>query len=103
AAPPSASVAAPGAPGDGSAPGASAEPVARATAPGDVAAGPSHPPAGRLPEGVAPVAYDLTLELDPDQASFAGRVAITIAAAPGTTRLWLHAVDLQIARMVLRA
>ena len=49
-------------------------------------------PARGSPSGVAPTAYDLTLELDPDQASFTGRVAITIAvAAPGTARLWLHA------------
>jgi alanyl aminopeptidase len=70
---------------------------------GGAAAGAGAPPAGRLPEGIGPLAYDLTLELDPDHASFTGRVEITIAATPGTTRLWLHAVDLQIARMVLRA
>jgi alanyl aminopeptidase len=53
---------------------------------------------------VAPSAYDLTLELAPDRASFTGRVAITIAVtAPATTRLWLHAVDLDISRAVLRA
>jgi cytosol alanyl aminopeptidase len=61
-------------------------------------------PGARLPDGVAPLAYDLTLELDPDRGSFTGRVAITIAvAAPGTTRLWLHAVDLDLSRAVLRA
>src|SRR6185436_13166982 len=36
-------------------------------------------PGARLPDGVAPVAYDLTLEIDPERASFTGRVAITIA------------------------
>jgi len=56
-----------------------------------------------LPDGIAPIAYDLTLEVDPERATFAGHVAIAIAAAPGTTRLWLHAVDLDIARAVLRA
>jgi alanyl aminopeptidase len=55
-------------------------------------------PGPRLPDGIAPVAYDLTLELDPDREVFHGHVAITIAvAAPATTRLWLHAVDLEIA------
>ncbi|HMG23850.1 MAG TPA: hypothetical protein VK607_21095, partial [Kofleriaceae bacterium] len=29
-------------------------------------------PTLRLPDGVAPVAYDLTLELDPERASFTG-------------------------------
>jgi alanyl aminopeptidase len=60
-------------------------------------------PGARLPDGVAPLAYDLTLELDPERASFTGRVAITIAVTAPTARLWLHAVDLEIARAVLRA
>jgi alanyl aminopeptidase len=68
-------------------------------------AGPSTPagsaesaPGPRLPDGVAPVSYDLTLELDPARETFTGHVAIAIAvAAPGTARLWLHAVDLEIA------
>ncbi|HEX3478686.1 MAG TPA: M1 family aminopeptidase [Kofleriaceae bacterium] len=60
-------------------------------------------PGARLPDGVAPLAYDLTLELDPDRASFTGRVAITIAVAAPTAQLWLHAVDLEISRAVLRA
>ena len=68
-------------------------------APGDVAASPG----ARLPEGVAPIAYDLTLELDPERASFIGRVAIAIAVTAPTARLWLNAVDLEISRAVLRA
>jgi alanyl aminopeptidase len=56
-----------------------------------------------LPEGVAPLAYDLTLELDPERASFTGRVAIAIAVTVPTTRLWLNAVELDISRAVLRA
>jgi cytosol alanyl aminopeptidase len=57
----------------------------------------------RLPDGVAPVAYDLTLEIDPARASFTGRVAIDIAVAAPTAELWLHAVDLTITRAVLRS
>jgi alanyl aminopeptidase len=68
----------------------------RSTTPADA------PPGARLPDGVAPIAYDLTLELDPDRASFTGRVAITIQVTVPTTRLWLNAVDLDIARAVLR-
>ena len=72
---------------------AAAEPVAAAA-----------PPGPRLAAGVAPVAYDLTLELDPDRASFAGRIAISISiTGPRTTRLWLHAVDLDIASARLRS
>jgi peptidase M1-like protein/ERAP1-like protein len=88
-------------------------PVAPAMAMAPVTAGPATPiaPAGaiapapgpRLPEGVTPLAYDLTLELDPDRASFTGHVVITIAvAAPRTTQLWLHAVDLEITSAQLR-
>jgi alanyl aminopeptidase len=55
-------------------------------------------PGLRLADGVAPQSYDLTLELDPARDTFTGHVAIAIAvAAPGTARLWLHAVDLEIA------
>ena len=51
-----------------------------------------------------PIAYDLTLELDPDKPSFRGHVAIRMAVtAPGTTQLWLHAVDLEIAGAKLQA
>ncbi len=54
-------------------------------------------PGPRLPEGITPLAYDLTLELDPDRESFTGHVIITIAVtAPNTTQLWVHAVDLEI-------
>ena len=59
-------------------------------------------PGPRLGDGVAPVAYDLTLELDPEEPSFRGHVAITISVTgPATTRLWLHAVDLEIAGATL--
>jgi alanyl aminopeptidase len=62
------------------------------------------PPGLRLTDGVVPVAYDLTLELDPDRDTFTGHVAITIAVtAPGTSQLWLHAVDLDLARASLVA
>ena len=57
----------------------------------------------QLPDGVAPTAYDLTLELDPERTSFTGRVAIAIAVAAPTRVVWLHAVDLVISRAVVRA
>jgi len=73
---------------------------ASAAAPDPVADAP--PPGLRLPGGIAPLAYDLTLELDPERAVFTGRVAITIAISAPATRLWLHAVDVDIARAALR-
>jgi alanyl aminopeptidase len=51
---------------------------------------------GRLGDAVAPVAYDLTLEVDPARATFAGRVEIALTAAPGTRRIWLHADQLEL-------
>jgi alanyl aminopeptidase len=57
------------------------------------------PPGPRLDDRAAPVAYDLTLEIDPERATFTGRVAIAIdVAAPGTPVIWLHAVELDLAR-----
>jgi hypothetical protein len=68
---------------------------AERVASGDPAGAAASSPGPRLPDGVAPVSYDLTLELDPAREIFTGHVSIEIAvAAPGTTRLWLHAVDL---------
>src|SRR6185436_1190621 len=53
--------------------------------------------------GVAPVSYDLTLELDPERDSFTGHVAIAIEVTAPRTELWLHAVDLAISRARLRS
>ena len=66
-----------------------AEPVTAASvAPGLVA--------GRLPDGVVPLSYDLRLEVDPDRPTFRGHVAIRIRLAAPSDRIWLHAVDLDI-------
>ena len=60
-------------------------------------------PGPRLVDGVVPVSYDLTLELDPERGGFTGHVAIAIdVAAPGTTELWLHAAVLEISRAQLQ-
>ncbi|HVV81665.1 MAG TPA: M1 family metallopeptidase, partial [Kofleriaceae bacterium] len=62
-----------------------------------MARGPMVPPAGpRLPRDVAPVGYQLTLELDPAQPSFRGSVTIDVAFAAPTDRLWLDARGLEI-------
>jgi alanyl aminopeptidase len=90
-------------------------PAARAPAGGDKAGAqaaavegpppnvPIAPPGGRLASGIAPVSYDLKLELDPDRDAFAGRVEIAISVAPpGTARVWLHADQLELRRVTLR-
>ncbi len=56
----------------------------------------------RLADDVTPLAYDLTLDVDPARVTFTGRVAITIAVTtPGTRRLWLHAAALELTRATL--
>ena len=53
-------------------------------------------PTLRLAEGVAPLAYDLKLEIDPAKPEFRGEVAIRIRIDAPTAQLWLHAGDLAI-------
>jgi len=60
-------------------------------------------PGFRLPEGAAPLAYDLRLELDPERESFAGRVEIRVRLEAPAERVWLHAVDLEITDARFRA
>ncbi len=47
-------------------------------------------PQGRLPEGVRPLRYDLTLRVDPDRDTFSGRVAIDIELDAPQPELFLH-------------
>ncbi|MEO7093209.1 MAG: M1 family metallopeptidase, partial [Polyangiales bacterium] len=53
-------------------------------------------PTFRLPEGVAPLAYDLRLEIDPQKDAFSGAVEIRVQLAAATRTIWLHADDLAI-------
>ncbi|MBI3565705.1 MAG: ERAP1-like C-terminal domain-containing protein [Elusimicrobia bacterium] len=64
----------------------------RAAAPGV----PALPPSGRLPKGVAPRRYDLTLTLEPEAGTFRGRVAMTVSVAAPADRIVLNALDLAI-------
>ncbi|MFM9225406.1 MAG: M1 family metallopeptidase, partial [Actinomycetota bacterium] len=50
----------------------------------------------RLPRTVLPRRYELSLEPDLDAARFAGSVAITATAAPGTVEVALNANELEI-------
>ncbi|RMH39511.1 MAG: M1 family peptidase, partial [Deltaproteobacteria bacterium] len=61
-------------------------------------------PAGpRLPDTVAPARYDLELDIDPNAAELRGRVTIDVAVRVPVRSIWLHAVDLAIDRVELRA
>jgi cytosol alanyl aminopeptidase len=54
------------------------------------------PPGLRLPEGVTPLAYDVRLEVNPDDPVFRGHVEITTQLAARTDVIWLHAVGLAL-------
>src|SRR4051794_39710611 len=57
-------------------------------------------PPARLPADVVPLAYDLALDVDPDRASFTGKVAIDVQL-PATDHVWLHAANLTIDRATI--
>jgi aminopeptidase N len=50
------------------------------------------PPAGQLPEGVAPKAYRLDLVTDPAKDEFSGHVEIDVALDEPHGRIWLHSI-----------
>ncbi len=56
------------------------------------------PPALRLPEGARPLAYRASLEIDPAQPTFHGRIEIDVALDRDHDLLWLNAQDLTIER-----
>ena len=58
-------------------------------------------PGGRLAGGAVPLAYDVRLELDPDNEAFAGRVEIRVRFAAPADQVWLHADGLEIAKATI--
>lgn len=59
------------------------------------------PPArsdGRLPAGVEPLRYDLSLDIDPSASSFRGEVSIDVRIATSMPAIVLHGRDLSIER-----
>lgn len=60
------------------------------------------PPAGQLPEGVAPTAYRLNLITDPAADTFSGQVEIDIKLDAPHARIWMHSVDQTIDRAIAR-
>jgi puromycin-sensitive aminopeptidase len=78
---------------------ACAEDVVPAGAP--AAQAPLPPSAGRLSKTVAPRSYDLKLALDPEGASFTGKVKISLDSKKPATQLVLHALDLTFTSVVV--
>src|SRR5689334_15049054 len=83
-----------------SSPAAPAQPAARAPvhAPDRGLAPPA--PALRLPRNFVPTSYAATLAIDPAQAGFDGKIAITGNVAQRSSVIWLHGRRLKIARAV---
>ena len=67
--------------------------------PGDVAAA---APTQRLPDGVAPLNYQVSLQIDPNAAHYSGESRILVKVSQPTRVLWLHAQDLQVTEATLR-
>ncbi len=53
-------------------------------------------PVGRLPEGVAPLAYDLWMEVVPSQERFTGRASIRVRLDAPRRLVWLHGLGLNV-------
>jgi len=64
-------------------------------------AAPLPPGAGRLSKSVAPRSYDLKLALDPENASFTGRVKISLESKKPVTQLVLHSLDLSLTSVIV--
>lgn len=62
---------------------------------------PDEPAPFRLPEGVTPTRYALSLEVDPSQESFSGHTEIDVTLAEASPRLWIHGRELSVSRVAL--
>lgn len=60
-------------------------------------------PRGKLPEGVTPTRYELSLEIDPAQDRFSGRAKIEIQLDQATDLIWLHGQGLTVSRAQVHA
>ncbi|MBN9990908.1 hypothetical protein JND45_16370, partial [Listeria monocytogenes] len=55
----------------------------------------------QLPEGVAPVSYDITIRPDAKTMSFSGEETVTVDVARATKAIVLNAADLKITTATL--
>ncbi len=59
-------------------------------------------PSQRLPDGVAPMNYQVSLQVDPNATHYSGEARILIKVSQPTRTLWLHGQDLQVTEVTLR-
>jgi alanyl aminopeptidase len=57
----------------------------------------------RLPEGVSPTRYTLSLRVDPAAETFSGRAEIDVTLAEASPRIWIHGRELSVSRVVITA
>lgn len=58
-------------------------------------------PAGQLPEGVRPLAYDLDLTVDPREPRFGGTAAITLDFDEEADGFWMHGNNLDVSDVTI--
>ena len=51
-------------------------------------------PHGKLPDGVAPVSYKLTLTIDPRKPEFSGVADVAVKLDRAQRSIWLHGLNL---------
>jgi alanyl aminopeptidase len=56
----------------------------------------SQPPEGRLPEGVRPTSYRLSLTIIPEQKTFSGTAVVGIELDEPSTTIWMHGEGLNV-------
>jgi alanyl aminopeptidase len=54
------------------------------------------PPPGRLPDGIRPMRYELSLEVIPERETFAGLAVITLELAEPASQIWMHGRGLDV-------
>ena len=54
------------------------------------------PPEGKLPEGVRPIGYRLSLEVIPERDTFSGLAVIAIELDEPASKIWMHGQGLQV-------
>ena len=57
------------------------------------------PPTGKLPDDVKPLAYTLSLKIDPRADRFSGRVHIRVELPEPLDHIWLHASEIDVDRI----
>ncbi len=67
-----------------------------ATKGGASSPGPDDPPTGKLPDGVRPTSYRLSLTVIPEEETFSGTVVIGIDLAEPTRTIWMHGEGLDV-------